>query len=338
MASTRGYDRPRLLSSRRRDERPELADASTMLQLDVRGERAITLVRNISRERPALARRLLWLVAIVFKIANFMYQDKTGPTYPLEGEIETAAGPVRFIFVRSETIGTALPILLVDPVPAGVTGSVEYRRLRSHDDWTTVPMSRREFHFSRRGRDFTLTGVGVALPGLPERAGKYEIFLKIDDGHGKPVSVTGERSVYARFKGAVPTTVLIAHVLVIFASMMFATRTVLEALVDGEWRWMLRATIISLLVGAFLLGPLVQKYAFGVWWSGIPFGYDWTDNKVLVSLLAWGIALFANRGGRRSRASIYVAGVVTLLVYFIPHSIFGSEFDYRTNKGRGTLG
>jgi hypothetical protein len=83
---------------------------------------------------------------------------------------------------------------------------------------------------------------------------------------------------------------------------------------------------------------MVQKHAFGVWWSGIPFGYDWTDNKVLVSLLAWGIALFANRGGRRSRASIYVAGVVTLLVYFIPHSIFGSEFDYRTNKGRGTLG
>lgn len=295
-------------------------------------------MRPLVQAHPALVRRLLWFVAIAFTVASFMYQDKTGPTYPLEGELETAAGPVRFIFVRSETIGTALPILLVDPVPAAVTGRVEYRRLRSHDDWTVAPMKRSEFHFSRRGRDFTLTGVGVALPGLPERAGKYEIFLKIDDGSGTLVSVTGERPVYARFKGSVPTAVLIAHVLVIFASMMFATRTVLEALIDGDWRWMLRATIASLLLGAFLLGPLVQKYAFGVWWSGIPFGYDWTDNKVLVSLLAWGIALIANRGDRRNRSSIYAAGVVTLLVYFIPHSIFGSEFDYRTGKGHGTIG
>ena len=82
----------------------------------------------------------------------------------------------------------------------------------------------------------------------------------------------------------------------------------------------------------------MQWYAFGVWWAGIPFGYDWTDNKVLVSLTAWGIAWWKNRGGRRSRASIYAAGIVTLLVYFIPHSVFGSEFDYRTGKGHGTAG
>lgn len=267
-----------------------------------------------------------------------MYQDKTGPTYPLEGEFDTAAGTVHFIFVRSEITGTGLPIILIDPVPEGITGEVQYRRLSSHDDWSVVPMRRGEFQFFRRGRTLKLTGTGVALPGLPERAGKYEIFVKIDDGSGKLVSVTGDHPVYARFKGAVPTPVLIAHILVIFASMMYATRTVLEALVDGEYRRMLFATIASLLLGAFLLGPLVQWYAFGVWWAGVPFGWDWTDNKVLVSLLAWSFAAWANRKGSRSRLAIYAAGVVTLLVYFIPHSVFGSEFDYRTGKGRGTVG
>jgi hypothetical protein len=295
-------------------------------------------MRKFVQDRPVLVRWILWLAAIAFTVGTFMYQDKTGPTYPLEGEFETAKGPVHFIFVRSEVLETALPILLIDPVPAGVTGQVEYRRLKSHDAWTIAPLRHGEFKFSRRGRDFTMSGLGVALPGLAERAGKYEIFLKIDDGSGRLVSITGDHPVYARFKGAVPTVVLITHVLVIFLSMMFAIRTVLEALVDGNFKWMLWATIVSFLFGAFALGPLVQKYAFGVWWSGIPFGWDWTDNKVLVSIFAWGIAAFANRGDRRSRLSIYFAGVVTLLVYFIPHSIFGSEFDYRTGKGRGTIG
>lgn len=195
-----------------------------------------------------------------------------------------------------------------------------------------------EFHFERRGRSATISGAGTSLPGLPERAGKYEILLKVDDGSGRLVSVTGDRPVYARFKGHVPAWALVTHILAIFASMMLAIRTVLEAMIDGDFRRLLYATIVSLLLGAFLLGPVVQWYAFGVWWAGVPFGYDWTDNKVLVSLAAWGIAAWTNRGRQRNRAAVYAAGVVTLLVYFIPHSVFGSEFDYRTGKGHGTAG
>jgi hypothetical protein len=295
-------------------------------------------IRSFLQGHPSLVRRLLWLAAIALTLATFTYQDRTGPTHPLEGTFETAAGPVRFFFVRSETIGAGLPIVLLDPVPNGISGRVEYRRYRSNDDWSIAPMRRGEFRFGRRGRSVVLSGVGALLPGLPERAGKYEILVKVDDGSGRFVSVTGDHPVYARFKGGVPLPVLVLHILAIFASMTFALRTVLEALVDGDCRWLLGATIASLLLGAFLLGPLVQWYAFGVWWSGVPFGYDWTDNKVLVSLLAWGVAWYANRGGRRSRAAIYAAGIVTLLVYFIPHSVFGSEFDYRTGKGHGTKG
>ena len=183
-----------------------------------------------------------------------------------------------------------------------------------------------------------MSGIGAELPSLNERAGKYEYFVDVDDGEGDRRSVTAEKPVYARYKADVPTGILIIHIVVIFASMTFGIRTMLEAFVNGKFKWMLRVTVATLLLGAFVLGPLVQWYAFGVWWSGVPFGYDWTDNKVLLELLFWILALFMNRGKRYRRWPVYLAGILTLAVYFIPHSIFGSEYDYTTGSGRGTAG
>ena len=59
---------------------------------------------------------------------------------------------------------------------------------------------------------------------------------------------------------------------------------------------------------------------------------------MLVELVVWLIALHQNTGGRRSRGWVYVAGAVMFIVYFIPHSVFGSEYDYTTGTGRGTRG
>ncbi len=291
-----------------------------------------------AKRKPKLTSALLWILAGVITLVCFTYQDKTGPTYPLEGDFQTAHGTVHFKFLRSETIGTDLKIMLLEPVPSGVTGYVEYRRYKSNDDWETLSMQPGSFEFSRRGRTESEQGIGVELPSLQERAGKYEYLVYIDDGQGEAVSVTGDKPVYARYKAEVPTGVLILHILAVFASMTIAIRTTFEALVDGDYRRLLWATILSLLLGGFILGPLVQWYAFGVWWSGVPFGYDWTDNKVLVELLFWILALYRNRGEQRDRRSVYLAGIVTLVVYFIPHSIFGSEYDYRTGTGHGTAG
>jgi hypothetical protein len=295
-------------------------------------------LKEFALRRPAFTSAILWALSAVITLGCLTYQDMTGPTYPLEGELRTSGGPVRFKFMRSETIGRDLAIMLLEPVPEGITGSVEYRRYRSNDEWVTVPLTRGEFEFSRRGRAGRVRALGALLPGLAERAGKYEYFVHIDDGAGEPVSVTGDTPIYARYKAEVPVLALIMHIAVIFASMALAVRTALEAVFDGNYKWLLWATVVSLLLGGFVLGPLVQWHAFGVWWSGVPFGYDWTDNKVLVGLAFWLLAAFLNRGGRRSRWSVYLALAVTLIVYFIPHSFFGSEYDYRTGTGRGTTG
>lgn len=289
-------------------------------------------------QKPRLTNIVLWVIAGIIALGCFMYQDKTGPTYPLEGSLDMVLGTINYKFLRSETIGTDLKIMFHEPVPDGITGYVKFRRYKSDDDWSSKLMEKGSFEFSRRGRKEEVKGFGAELPYLEERAGKYEYFVYVDDGSGDPISITGEKPIYARYKADVPGWALLLHIFAIFASMILAVRTTLEAVIDGNFKWMIMATIISLLIGAFILGPLVQWYAFGVWWSGIPFGYDWTDNKVLVELVFWLLAAFMNRGDRRSRISIYLAGFVTLLVYFIPHSIFGSEYDYRTGTGHGTAG
>jgi hypothetical protein len=280
----------------------------------------------------------LWILSLLLTLICLLYQDKTGPTYPLEGNYESGGGPVHFKCLRSETIGNDLSIVLCDPLPEGTTGTVRYRRYKSHDDWSSVTMMRGEFSYTRRGQSEVLSGIGVKLPGLNERAGKYEYFVLIGDRTGTTASITGDSAIMARYKADVPMWALAIHILVIFASMMLAIRTMFAAATNAAYMKLLWSTVISLLLGGFVLGPVVQWYAFGVWWSGIPFGYDWTDNKVLVELAFWLWALYMNRGGRKHRASVYVAGIATLIVYFIPHSIFGSEYNYTTGSGHGTAG
>ena len=45
-------------------------------------------------------------------------------------------------------------------------------------------------------------------------------------------------------------------------------------------------TMGSLFLGGMLLGPIVQNFAFGDYWTGIPFGWDLTDNKTLLAAIA----------------------------------------------------
>jgi hypothetical protein len=295
-------------------------------------------LKEFTEQKPKLTNVSLWVLSAVITLACFTYQNRTGPTYPLEGSLQTSRGTVEFKFQRSQTLGEDLNIVLSDPVPPGIDAFVKYRRFRSNDQWSVIYMQRGSYDFSRRGQNESVKGIGAQLPGLYERAGKYEYYVYIADPTGEPVSITGEYPIYARYKAPVPRAALFAHILVIFASMTLALRTTMEALIDGNYRWMILATVGSLVLGGFIFGPLVQWYAFGVWWAGIPHGYDWTDNKVLIELVFWLTACWTNRGQKRNRWPVYLAGLVTIMVYFIPHSMFGSEYNYHTGTGRGTAG
>jgi len=127
----------------------------------------------------------------------------------------------------------------------------------------------------------------------------------------------------------VPIWILIPHVLVMFSGMLFATASGLAALdKKRNPRRFVIWTVALLFLGGFVLGPLMQKFAFGVTWAGFPLGSDLTDNKTLIAFLFWVVAFAAGRKGKPARPFVIAASLVTLLAFLIPHSLLGSEYDY----------
>ena len=92
-----------------------------------------------------------------------------------------------------------------------------------------------------------------------------------------------------------------------------------------------RLALIFLLLGGMVFGPIIQYYAFGQAWTGIPFGWDLTDNKTLIAVIFWIVAVVSNRKNPKYRYTL-IAAIITLLIFSIPHSMFGSELDYTSGE------
>ncbi len=170
------------------------------------------------------------------------------------------------------------------------------------------------------------------LPAQPP-AGK--LMYKVAINSGEQTQYLREEPVVIRFKGAVPLYILLPHILIMFMAMLYSTRTGIETLRKGnKTKNYTLITLLLLAAGGMILGPVVQKYAFGALWTGWPFGHDLTDNKTLVAFLAWIVAYLRLRKNSDNRGWAIAAAVILLLVYLIPHSMFGSELDYSTGNIR----
>ena len=254
-----------------------------------------------------------WFLAVVITLGFAVYQRMTGPTHPLRGKAAVAGTEVKFRLPRTaETVRDAEVRI---PAPAPLQGYLEYKRYKTEDAWTREALA-------REGGDL----VGF-LPKQPT-AGKIVYKITLTDGDAA-TPVTGDGPVILRFKDPVPIWLLIPHIFVMFAGMLFSTAAGLAALDKKKNPRRLALTAATLLiVGGFVLGPLVQKYAFGVLWSGFPFGMDLTDNKTVIMLLFWIAAIVAGRKGKPARPFVLAASLVTLVIYLIPHSLLGSQLDY----------
>lgn len=260
---------------------------------------------------------LFWLLAVLITLASAVYQRMTGPTYPLKGHVVVAGAAVKYELPRSaETRGDA-EIALTAPAP--LQGWLEWKRFKTADEWARVELVREGDRLVGR------------LP-LQPAAGKvaYRVALT---GNGESKTLTGDAPAILRYKDPVPLWILIPHVLVMFGGMLCATAAGLAALdKKRNPRRLVLWTVALLFAGGFVLGPLMQKFAFGVAWAGFPVGSDLTDNKTLLAFLFWIVALIAGRKGRPARPFVIAASLMTLLVFLIPHSVRGSEFDYSRLK------
>ncbi len=258
---------------------------------------------------------LLWLIAFFLTVTIVLYQRMTGPTYPIKGTEQIGTAGISYKLLRSHTSFELLPVEVKSNDP-GVTGFVKYRRYKSNDDWTEIEMKRGD-------------GSLIAeLPGQPS-AGKVEYTIKIHHGENDLILNNG-RTIIARFKDKVPAIFLILHIIFMILSFLFAIRTGLEALrKNGNYMRLVNWTLGIVFVGGMILGPIVQKYAFGDFWTGIPFGTDLTDNKTLFAFIFWIAAFFLKR---KSKWWVFAATIMMIVVYLIPHSTLGSELDYTTGQ------
>jgi hypothetical protein len=258
-----------------------------------------------------------WILAVIITFAAIIYQRKTGPTYDKKTQITIDNQIYKFKLIRSHGGTTDCKIQLGMP-DKNVGGVLEYKKYPTKDEWTQVELSR---------ENDLLTG---SLPNLPP-AGKYEYKITLKKGdqnfelnEGKPVII--------RFKGHVPETILFPHIFFMFFAMFLGNVAGIMALFKyKKFRFYTNLTVIALFIGGMILGPLVQLYAFNELWAGIPFAWDLTDNKTLVAFLFWVLAFFMNRKKERPVYTI-VASIVMLIVYSIPHSMFGSQLDPETGE------
>ncbi len=205
-----------------------------------------------------------------------------------------------------------------------VTGNVAWRRYPTNDPYVSLPMV-------RDGE-----ALKAALPHQPP-AGKLEYQVRLVRGEEK--ALFPERPAITRFKGAVSAAILGPHIAAMFTGMLVANAAGLLALRGEKRLFRISLVVIALLsIGGLFLGPLVQKAAFGAYWTGWPFGSDLTDNKTAVAVLAWIVAAFRSRGERDARVSVGVAAIVTLAVFMVPHSAWGSQVDWSKVKAGGSAG
>jgi hypothetical protein len=259
---------------------------------------------------------VLWLLALLLTLALAVYQRLSGPTHPLRGTETVSGVRVEYRLLRSWTSHEPLPVRVSGNGLAAMR--LYYRRypLSAGEDWSWTQMLTREGAFA------------AEVPGQPA-AGKVAYKVLAVTSAGAAWLNRGE-PVVARFKNDVPAWVLLPHILLMFAGLLLAFRTGLGALVnDPQWRHLLPWTLAVTALGGLLLGPIVQKYAFGAFWTGFPLGHDLTDTKTLFAVLAWLGAFLLKK---KSRWWAVLALLLMVGVYLIPHSVLGSELDYRTGK------
>jgi hypothetical protein len=259
---------------------------------------------------------IIWIIAVVVTIATVIYQRKTGPTYPVEVSVEVAGQLIESELPRSHG-GDGDREVRIEAPDEAVGGQIVYRRYKTGEPFDTLLMA-------RQGSEL----VGY-LPHQPP-AGKLEYTVILtSDNKSYPLN---DVPVVVRFKGGVPAGVLIPHILFIFIAELLSLIAGLYVIFRKD-RYKLYSilTVIFLFAGGFVLGPVIQKFAFGAYWTGFPFGQDLTDNKVLFAMIFWIIAIVLNIRKERPKL-VLLASIIFFLINLIPHSMFGSELDYESGE------
>lgn len=266
---------------------------------------------------------LIWVLALVIMIGARVYQKMTGPTYPKKASITLNDKNYNLKLLRSHGGDDDATITLnIDDTNASAKLFYKNYPPKPEDVWIE-----NEFKHKKVDNESVMT---ATLPHQ-EPAGKLLYYIDVTK-NGKTQSLFKDEPIVIRYKGGVPNYILYPHIFFMFFAMLLANLTGLFAIFKiPNLKTYTLVTLILMTIGGMILGPIVQKFAFLEYWAGVPFGWDLTDNKLLIGFIAWLIAFFMNRK-KENRTSVIIAAIVTLIIFSIPHSMFGSELNRETGK------
>jgi hypothetical protein len=159
------------------------------------------------------------------------------------------------------------------------------------------------------------------------------LIARIPDAHQPPLKI--------KYEGAVPLYIVIPHILLMFSAIYFASLALFDAIAflrrgQGllQMARSLRLATASVFLGGYPFGWGMNHYAFGTIWEGIPFGWDFTDNKTQIVMLyllflnlsmlgtLYGGKIGDNHFSDKTLARLTIIGFLLILgIYLIPHSI-----------------
>ncbi len=257
------------------------------------------------------------LAAFGLTLVFTVYMRVAGPNHPHRFKLSIDGIEYKLKLPKTWTTDTPFE-LNFELGNTDVSAVLHYRLYPGERPWETVPMLRENGNLI------------AELPILPT-AGKYAYWVSFDY-QGEVQYIKRDKPMIIRYNDPVPGPVLLAHVLSMVIATFFSWMVTL--LTIRNHRSFKKYTFLSLFfltLGGMILGPIVQKYAFGEYWTGVPFGMDLTDNKTLIVWLVFLYAVIANIRKNRPFAAL-VASVLFIIINLIPHSMFGSELDPETGK------
>ncbi len=252
-------------------------------------------------------------ISLIFALIVAVFQRITGPTYPVKGTINVDGRDVKYKLPRSCTIKKNECVVYIYGNVADAY--ILWKRLGVDEEFKRIGFNH------KNGKSIAIIPDDFA----PASKIEYDFFV----GERK----VNLKKIILRFKGEVKSWAIITHIIFLFLSFSVSFYLFLEIVFEKKFSiklfWL---NYISMFIGGLVVGPIIQKDAFGVWWSGFPFGYDMTDNKFLLSFIFWSYAAYKIFRGYEAKKTVFFAFFITLLTYLIPHSLFGSEYDYKTGK------
>ncbi len=272
------------------------------------------------------------LAGILITLLIFVVARKISKNRP--SELEWTGGGVKITHLTVyEQVGPGQPeiILQVEP-PTEIDAAVLYR-VPGVEAFDTVGMSE--------------ISTGVWSARLPAKGKGYRLEYGFiisqteisEAGTALATSTTGYYLI--KYKGEVSVTVLVLHILCMFAAFFYIVEAIFGAfamLIMGEEKEFTVAQTRWVLLFSFLggvpLGFVLNSQRFGPIWEAFPFGTDITDNKTQLVIIFWIIvaamswkSFTCRRTGRDAvspgvyATAVIIASVLSLFLYLVPHSL-----------------